>query len=208
MALLSGSTRRPTVAIGPPSAGIHAHVVSLTKPSVQTVRAAPNASAIAPIDTRPARGPTRRSGATTARRTKATKGSPRTSSGSQTLGAIALATEQVEAVRLDGPANAEDRDDDRQPDRDLGDRDGDGEEREDEPRHVPVEARERDEVDVDGVEHQLDPEQDADCVATGQDTEEADREHERPQDQVRRTTDHSSLPAKQRAPRGPTTRTT
>src|SRR2546422_4396331 len=77
MALLSGSTRRPTVAIGPPSAGIHAHVVSLTKPSVQTVRAAPNASAIAPIDTRPARGPTRRSGATTARRTKATKGSPR-----------------------------------------------------------------------------------------------------------------------------------
>src|SRR5881628_366315 len=138
MALLSGSTRRPTVAIGPPSAGIHAHVVSLTKPSAQTVSAAPNASAIAPIDTRPARGPTRRSGATTARRTKVTKGSPRTSSGSQTLGAIALATEQVEAVRLDGPANAEDRDDDRQPDRDLGDRDGDGEEREDEPRHVPL----------------------------------------------------------------------
>src|SRR2546428_12047196 len=124
MALLSGSTRRPTVAIGPPSAGIHAHVVSLTKPSVQTVSAAPNASAIAPIDTRPARGPTRRSGATTARRTKAAKGSPRTSSGSQTLGAIALATQQVEAGRPDGPADAEERDDGRQTDPGLGNRKG------------------------------------------------------------------------------------
>src|SRR5438309_1747259 len=172
MALLSGSTRRPTVAIGPPSAGIHAHVVSATKPSTQTVSAPANATAIEAIDTRPAPEPLRRSGATTASRRKAAKGIPRTRSGSQALASTALPPQQVEAVRLDGSPDAEDRDDDRQPDGDLGDRDGDREEGEDQPRQVSVEARERDQVDVDGVEHQLDPEQDADRVAAGEDTEE------------------------------------
>src|SRR5882672_3509654 len=196
MALLSGSTRRPTVAIGPPSAGIHAHVVSATKAPRQTASAAANASSIAPIDTSAAREPARRSGATTASRTKATKGIPRTNSGSQTGESIALAPEQVEAVRLDRPPDPEDRDDDRQPDGDLGDRDGDREEREDQPRQVAVESRERDEIDVDRVEHQLDAEQDADRVPACQDSEEADGEHERRQREVRRETDHSSLRAK------------
>src|SRR3989442_11237398 len=175
MALLSGSTRRPTVAIGPPSAGIHTHVVSPTKPSDQTVSAPPRATAIAPIDTRPARGPLRRSGVTTASKTKATKGIPRTESGSQTLASTALAPEQVEAVCLDRPPHSEDPDGDRQPAGNLGHRDGDREEREDQPRQVPVEASERDQVDVDGVEHQLDPEQDADRVAAGADTQKAGR---------------------------------
>src|SRR6267142_758068 len=196
MAVLSESTRSPTEAIGPPSAGSHVHVASTTRPRVQTVTAAANASAIATIDTIPAGRPARRSGATTASRTKATNGSARTESGSQTLAPIGLATEQVEAVRLDGPADPADRDDDRQPDGDLGDRDGDREEREDQPRHVAAEARERDEIDVDRVEHQLDAEQDADRVPACQDSEEADGEHERRQREVRRETDHSSLRAK------------
>src|SRR2546426_5516774 len=97
MALLSGSTRRPTVAIGPPSAGIHAHVVSATKAPRQTASAAANASSVAPIDTSAAGEPARRSGATTASRTKATKGIPRTNSGSQTGESIALTPEQGEA---------------------------------------------------------------------------------------------------------------
>src|SRR5262249_60120569 len=153
----------PTEAIGPPSAGSHAHVASTIRPRGQPARAAGNESASARTDTRPARRPARRRGATTASRTNATNGSARTASGSPTLGAIELATEQVEAVRLDGPTNAEDRDDDGQPDGDLGDRDGDREEREDQPGDVAAEARERNQVDVDGVEHQLDAEQDADC---------------------------------------------
>src|SRR2546425_12542243 len=99
MALLSGSTRRPTVAIGPPSAGIHAHVVSATKAPRQTASAAANASSVAPIDTSAAGEPARRSGATTASRTKATKGIPRTNSGSQTGESIALTPEHVEAGR-------------------------------------------------------------------------------------------------------------
>src|SRR5215510_1566457 len=152
----------PTEAIGPSSAGSHVHSASPTRPRAQTVRAAANASAIARIDTSPAARPARRSGATTASRTNARNGSPRMQSGKPTLGAIGLATEQIEAVRLDGPANAEDRDDDGQPDGDLGDRDRDREEREDQPCHVPAEARERDQIDVDGIEHQLDAEQDAD----------------------------------------------
>src|SRR5262249_54157650 len=131
----------PTEAIGPPSAGSHAHVASTIRPRVQTVRAAANASAIARIDTRPARRPARRSGATTANRTNATNGSARTASGSPTLGAIGLATEQVEAVRLDSPTNAEDRDDDGQPDGDLGDPDVARDEPEHQTRHVAHAAR-------------------------------------------------------------------
>jgi len=39
MAALSSSTRTPTVAMGPPSAGIHAHVASPRPPPAQTVSA-------------------------------------------------------------------------------------------------------------------------------------------------------------------------
>ena len=44
------------------------------------------------------------------------------------------------------------------------------------PDDVAVEAREGDQVDVDGVQHQLDAEQDADGVAPRDDAEEADAE--------------------------------
>src|SRR5262249_42113432 len=166
----------PTEAMGPPSAGSHVHVASTTRPRAQTVKAARNASAMARIDTSPAARPARRTGAATASSTKARNGSARTESGKPTLGAIGLATEEIEAVRRDGPANAEDRDDDGEPDGDLGDRDGDREEREDQPCHVAAEARECDQIDVDGVEHQLDAEQDADRVPARQHAEEADGE--------------------------------
>src|SRR3989442_12073313 len=148
MALLSGSTRRPTVAIGPPSAGIHAHVVSATKAPRQTASAAANASSIAPIDTSAAGEPARRSGATTASRTKATKGIPRTNSGSQTGESIALTPEQGEAGRPDPPPDPEDPDDDRQPDGHHRHPDGDWEERENQPPQVALETPERDENDV------------------------------------------------------------
>src|SRR5206468_2056138 len=196
IALLSGSTRTPTVAIGPPSAGIHPHVRSATNSRAQTARAAPNEIAIAAIETRPAPRPVRRSGPTIASSRNAPKGSARTSSGSPTSRVTALSPEQVEAVRLDRPPHAEDCDHDREPHGDFRDGDGDREQREDQPGEVAVEARERDQVDVDGVQHQLDPEQDADRVAAGQDPEETDREHERGQDQIRREPDHSSPRAK------------
>src|SRR5437763_1119172 len=122
--------------------------------------------------------------------------SRRPSSGSPTSRVTALSPEQVEAVRLDRPPHAEDCDHDREPHGDFRDGDGDREQREDQPGEVAVEARERDQVDVDGVQHQLDPEQDADRVAAGQDPEETDREHERGQDQIRREPDHSSPRAK------------
>src|SRR5262245_742992 len=198
----------PTEAMGPPSAGSHVHVASTTRPRARTARAAANASAIAKMDTSPAVRPARRSGATTASRTNARNGSARTASGKPTLGPIGLATEQVEAVRLDGPANAEDRDDDGQPDGDLGDRDGDREEREDQTGDVTAEARERDQVDVDRVEHQLDAEQDADRVPARQHAEQADGEDQGGQREVRREADHSSLRAKYSAPSSATASST
>ena len=48
--------------------------------------------------------------------------------------------------------------------------------REDHPGDVAVEAGERHQVDVDGVQHQLDAEQDADGVAAREHAEEADGE--------------------------------
>ena len=47
------------------------------------------------------------------------------------------------------------------------------------PMSVAVEPAERDEVDVDRVQHQLDAEQDADGVAAGHRAEEADAEDHR-----------------------------
>src|SRR5207302_3224148 len=82
------------------------------------------------------------------------------------------APQQVEVVGLDGPAHAEDHDDDGEADRDFGHRDGDGEQREDQPGQVVAKAREGYEVDVHGVEHQLDAEQDADGVLAREHAEE------------------------------------
>jgi hypothetical protein len=53
------------------------------------------------------------------------------------------------------------------------------------PADIAVEPAERDEVDVDGVEHQLDAEQNADGVAPRDDAEQADRENDRGENQVR-----------------------
>src|SRR5437773_4712554 len=155
-----------------------------------------NATDIAAIDRRPARAPARRRGATTASTTKAAKGKSRTSSGSRVGSVIALAPEQVETVGLDRPPYPEDRDDDGQAHRDLGHRDGDREEREDHAGQIAVEPRERHEVDVDRVQHQLDSEEDPDRVAAREHAEESDREHQRRQHEVRLEADHSSLRAK------------
>src|SRR5437867_155514 len=73
--------------------------------------------------------------------------------------------------------------------------DRDREEREDQPPEVAVEAGEGHQVDVHGVEHQLDPEQDPDRVAPREDAEEADREDQRGEREVR-VQAHSSVLAK------------
>ena len=74
----SSSTRMPTVAIGPPSAGIHPHSASTRLPSANTRRARTKAVATARMLTIPAGRPERRSGRTSARTRNATNGSPRT----------------------------------------------------------------------------------------------------------------------------------
>src|SRR5262249_36815060 len=136
------------------------------------------------------------SGPTTASSRNETKGMARTRSGNATSTVTTLAPQEVEAVRLHRAPPAEDRNDDREPYRDVGARDRARATGEDQPPQVAVEAREGDQIDVDSVQHQLDPEQDADRVAAGQDAEEADREDERGQDQVGREPDHSSPRAK------------
>ncbi len=52
------------------------------------------------------------------------------------------------------------------------------------PVRSPRKRAEGDEVDVDGVEHQLDAEQDPDGVAPGEHAEEADGEHESGQGEI------------------------
>src|SRR5438309_53138 len=175
----ANSARNSNVPVGPSSAGIQLHVASLPSPSPHTSTATRNAGAIAAIETAPAAPPARRSGATTARRTKLANGRPRTRTGSQTFASITSAPEQVEAVGLHRPPHTEDHDDDRQPQRDLGDRDRDREEREDQPEEVAVESGEGDQIDVHGVEHQFDTEQDPDRVAPREDVKEDDHEHDR-----------------------------
>src|SRR5436309_505076 len=174
----------------------HSITIPMTKPrSPSLVIQNAFTAARAAIETAPAAPPARRSGATTARRTKLANGRPRTRTGSQTSASITSAPEQVEAVGLHRPPHTEDHDDDRQPQRDLGDRDRDREEREDQPEEVAVESGEGDQIDVHGVEHQFDPEQDPDRVAPREDAKEADREHERREREVRGQA-HSSVLAK------------
>ncbi len=76
IAFESGSSSTPTVAVGPSSAGIQAHVCTCASPfhTNQLKSAARKATAIAAIETAPAACPRRRSGTTTARSTNATKG--------------------------------------------------------------------------------------------------------------------------------------
>src|SRR5262249_57128362 len=126
-ALLRGATRPPRVAIGAPAGGIHPHVCPATSSRRQTIRAAPNETAIAAIETAPAPRPVRRSGPTTASSRNETKGMARTRSGNATSTVTTLAPQEVEAVGLDRAPHAEDRNDDREPygDPGGGDRDRD-----------------------------------------------------------------------------------
>src|SRR3990170_480122 len=118
-------------------------------------------------------------------------------------------SEDVQVIGDDRALHPEDEDDDRQPQRHLGHGDRDGERGKDHPDHVGVEAREGDQVDVDGVEHQLDAEQDADGVPPRDDTEEADGEEHRGEGQVRAEAHgYSSGLAKYNAPRSPTSSST
>src|SRR5688572_20986980 len=84
--------------------------------------------------------------------------------------------QQVEVVRHHGAADPEEKNDDGQAERGLSYCDADGEDRENHSRDIAAESRERDQVDVDRVQHQLDAQQDADGVATGDDAEEANAE--------------------------------
>src|SRR5947207_3266825 len=106
---------------------------------------------------------------------KLANGRPRTASAVS----VTSAFEQVQVVGVHGPPHPEDRDDDGQSHADFGHRDRDDEQREDQPGQVGLEARERHEVDVDRVQHQLDAEQDADGIPPRQHTEEPDGEDER-----------------------------
>src|SRR5262245_51807857 len=85
--------------------------------------------------------------------------------------------QEVGLARLDGVEQVEHVEHDRERDRGLGRREDDREDRE----HLPVElhraeAVERDEVDVRGVQDHLDPHQDVDDVAPGQDRDDPEGE--------------------------------
>src|SRR5262245_24401101 len=112
-----------------------------------------------------------------------------------------LPSQDVQVIGHCRPPHPEDQDDQGEAESDLGDGDADGEHGEDEPRGVGVEAREGHEVDVDGVQHELDAEQDADGVAAGDDPEEADGEQRGGEREVRLEPHaYSSGLAKYRAP--------
>src|ERR1044071_149049 len=88
-----------------------------------------------------------------------------------------LVPERGEAVDLDVAATAEDRDDDREPDRRLGGGHGDHDQREGVRRHIAPHPREREQRDVGGVEHELDRHQDDQRVAADEHARDADQEH-------------------------------
>src|SRR3989304_1252852 len=115
------------------------------------------------------------------------------------------ATDGGDRGRPGGPARAPERG---EPQRDLGDGDGNGEQRENQSRRLAREARERDQVHVDRVQHQLDAQEDPDGVPPRQDAEEADCEEASRQDQVGLEPHHSSFRAKKSAPRSPARKST
>src|SRR3954447_6859420 len=93
--------------------------------------------------------------------------------------------EQVGVVDRGGAARAEDAEDDRQADDDLGRGDEHHEQRDHLAVQGPVHAGERDEREVGRVEHQLDAHEHDDRVAAQQEGRGADREQDRRQVQVR-----------------------
>src|SRR3954470_17568406 len=92
--------------------------------------------------------------------------------------------QQVGVVDRGRPTGAEDRHDDRQTDHDLGRGDDHHEERNDLAVEGAVDPRERDQREIDRVEHQLDAHEDHDGVAADEHTRRADREQEGRQIQV------------------------
>jgi hypothetical protein len=88
------------------------------------------------------------------------------------------ASHQVELVEVDASAVAVDGQDDRQTDADLGGGHGDDEQGEHLARDVAVHGREGDQVDVHGVEDQLDRHQHGHAVPTGDHAVDADGEQE------------------------------
>src|SRR5262245_39045547 len=100
--------------------------------------------------------------------TNPAKGNSGTTHNRRIIGAASPA-QQADVVDVGGLAPAEQRQDDRQPDRRLAGGDRDHEQREDMPGHRPQLVGEGDERQVHGVEHQLDRHQDDDHVATDED---------------------------------------
>src|SRR5690554_3605185 len=92
--------------------------------------------------------------------------------------------QQVDVVHRGGPAGAEDRDDDREADDDLGGRDDHDEEGEHLTLEVAVHPREGDEREVRRVEHELDTHEHDDAVAPQQDGRGTDREKDGGEHQV------------------------
>src|SRR6476660_7504472 len=92
--------------------------------------------------------------------------------------------QQVDLVGLHRFFVAEQRDEDAQPDGGLGYRVGNDEDHEDLPAHVLQMLRESDQVDVDGVQDQLDRHQDNDDVASRQNPDGSDQQERGAQYQV------------------------
>src|SRR5262245_23185121 len=114
------------------------------------------------------------------------------------------ALEQVDLVHEHGLPQSEQVDDDREPDRHLGGGDGHHEEHEDlaiERLHV---ARERDEREVRGVQHELDRHEDDERVAAYEHADHADREHDRRQRDQPGERDHAPSVAARARPRAMT----
>src|SRR5215207_5402968 len=110
------------------------------------------------------------------------------------------ALQLVDAIEVRTPEVAVDQEHDRQADPHLGGGDRDDEEREDLSRDLLRERGERDQVDVDGVEHQLDREQDQDAIAAGEHAVDAAAEEECAEDEVLVQRHSQSLRAMTTAP--------
>src|SRR5260221_2314342 len=107
----------------------------------------------------------------------------------------ALSLEAPEVVDVDRTEVAEERDQDREPDRRLGRRHRQYEEHEHLAREVAELVREGDEVHVDGEQHQLDRhQQDDEVLAVEEYSDHADREEQRAEDEEVLERNHGAAP--------------
>src|SRR3989442_2260157 len=103
-----------------------------------------------------------------------------------------LASQDVRFVEVGRPAQTVEREDDGERHRHLGRGDDDHEHREELALEVAgAEARESDQVEVGGVQHQLHAHEDVDRVAPGEDAEHPQREQRRRDDQIMLEPDHA-----------------